>query len=345
MSVILLAFGFATPALLGWLALAATPLLIHWLFRRRFREVPWAAMQFLYEAARKQSRRSRLEQLLLLATRMLILIVVVLALARPHFADQDLLARPSPPTLRLLVIDCSLSMGRLVVSSDEVSAANPLEAPAANRSRRTLFDSAKQTVKEIVQRGQAGDRCLLVRVSGSEPRVLIRQPTANVNSVLEEIDRTKLTFERGDVAATLRLLPELISRKRPDERCELVVISDFQSDNWSGVLSDQTNVGANAELAALWKQLSEEQSLSLREVGPSAADNATIASLRTDSPLLAAGQATSVTSLANTIVNTATLQSCRRRISLEFLRCIVGKNFIVTKRCYILNIGATINLL
>ena len=39
----------------------------------------------------------------------------------------------------------------------------------------------------------------------------------------------------------------------------------------------------------------------------------------------------SVTSLANSIVSIATLQSCRRRISLEFFRCIVGKYFIVTK--------------
>ena len=35
----MLAFGFASPALLGWLALAAVPVLIHWLFRRRYREV------------------------------------------------------------------------------------------------------------------------------------------------------------------------------------------------------------------------------------------------------------------------------------------------------------------
>jgi hypothetical protein len=49
-----LAFGFVSPAVLGWLALGAIPVLIHWLFRRRYREVTWGAMQFLHAAVRKQ---------------------------------------------------------------------------------------------------------------------------------------------------------------------------------------------------------------------------------------------------------------------------------------------------
>ena len=100
----LLAFGFATPAILGWLAVAAAPVLIHWLFRRHYREVTWAAMQFLQEAIRKQSRRTRFEQLLLLAVRVMVLVLMVLALARPQWADASKLARGVPPTLRVFVL-------------------------------------------------------------------------------------------------------------------------------------------------------------------------------------------------------------------------------------------------
>ena len=43
------------------LGLAAVPLVIHLINRRRFRRVPWAAMGFLLAASRRSARRIRLE--------------------------------------------------------------------------------------------------------------------------------------------------------------------------------------------------------------------------------------------------------------------------------------------
>ena len=182
--------------------MAAVPVLIHWLFRRRYREVSWAAMQFLHAAVRKQSRRTRLEQLLLLTARVLILALIVFAFARPRWADAGKLGRETPPTLRVIVLDTSLSLGR----------------KSATSNGSTLFDAAKSIAREIVQKSSAGDRFALARIAGSEPRLLIRQPTLVSSAMLEEIDRLPLTFERGDVAATLRQLPELIAAKQPNAR-------------------------------------------------------------------------------------------------------------------------------
>ena len=81
---ILFAFGFGNLAMLGWLAAAAAPLLIHLWSRHRFREAPWAAMQFLLAAMRKNARRLQLQQWLLLAVRTLIILLVVLAVAEPY---------------------------------------------------------------------------------------------------------------------------------------------------------------------------------------------------------------------------------------------------------------------
>ena len=80
----ILAFGFGNLAMLGWLAAAAAPLLIHLWSRHRFREAPWAAMQFLLAAMRKNARRLQLQQWLLLAVRTLIIVLVVLAVAEPY---------------------------------------------------------------------------------------------------------------------------------------------------------------------------------------------------------------------------------------------------------------------
>lgn len=278
----LLAFGFASPALLGWLALAAVPVLIHWLFRRRHREVTWAAMQFLYAAVRKQSRRTRLEQLLLLAARVLILALIVLAFARPRWADAGKLANQSPPTLRVIVLDASLSMGR--------------KSADANKGA-TLLEAAKAIARDLVKKSSAGDRFALARLADSEPRVLIRQPTLISGAVLEEIDRLPLTFERGDVAATMRQLSEVIAAKQPQERCEVVVISDFQADNW------------NVEYAA---SLLDE--LVLIDVGAVVPENAAVVSLATDPPILAAEQSMSVTA---TLRNAGSTPITARRVELR----------------------------
>ena len=291
----MLAIGFVTPALLGWLALAAVPVLIHWLFRRRYREVSWGAMQFLHEAVRKQSRRTRLEQWLLLAARILVLVLLVLALARPQWADANKLAKGTPPTLRVLVIDTSLSMGR---AAEKAS------------SGKTLLEVAKGAAKELVRRSASGDRFALARICGSEPRVIIRLPTLATTSVLDEIERLAMTFERGDAAATLASLPEVIDAKQPHERCEVVLISDFQADNWP-VLSTKTSEVAQS--SEVWRRLADKASMVLIDVGPAEPDNATVQSIATDPPIISAEQPMSVTA---TIRNNGSVPIVGRRVEL-----------------------------
>src|SRR5262245_56968624 len=67
----LLAFFFSNPfaALVTAAGAVAVPVIIHLLHRKRFRVVPWAAMRFLLAAQKKNTRRLRLEQLLLLILR------------------------------------------------------------------------------------------------------------------------------------------------------------------------------------------------------------------------------------------------------------------------------------
>ena len=69
---------FANPLMLWGLAGASLPILIHLLNRRKFREERWAAMRFLLAAIRKNQRRVRIEQWLLLAIRTLIILLAAL---------------------------------------------------------------------------------------------------------------------------------------------------------------------------------------------------------------------------------------------------------------------------
>src|SRR6187200_1886336 len=90
----ILAVGFVTWgfAFAGALAMSI-PIIIHILNRRRFKTVTWAAMEFLLRAMKKNRRRLRFEQWLLLATRCLLLFLVATALSRPLGCKDNALAR------------------------------------------------------------------------------------------------------------------------------------------------------------------------------------------------------------------------------------------------------------
>src|SRR5271170_537229 len=74
-------FGLWETTLLAGAAAVSVPVLIHLLNRRRFRIVTWAAMRFLLAAQRQNTRRMRLEQILLLLVRAALVLLIVLAMA------------------------------------------------------------------------------------------------------------------------------------------------------------------------------------------------------------------------------------------------------------------------
>src|ERR1041385_8533178 len=69
-----------TTAVVGGAAIAI-PVIIHLINRKRFKIVEWAAMKFLLAAQKQTRKRMRIEQLLLLLTRMAILAAIVMAMA------------------------------------------------------------------------------------------------------------------------------------------------------------------------------------------------------------------------------------------------------------------------
>src|SRR5947209_19406334 len=76
---VLFASPLAAAAVAG--GAAAVPIIIHLLNRKRYVVVPWAAMRFLLAAQKKNVRRLRLEQWLLLAIRVLIGVLIAGAMA------------------------------------------------------------------------------------------------------------------------------------------------------------------------------------------------------------------------------------------------------------------------
>src|SRR5260370_42344089 len=74
---------FLNSALLWGLGLASIPLIIHLLFRRKFRRIEWAPMRYLKLTIQRNRRRIQIEQLLLLLLRTALIVVLVGMVARP----------------------------------------------------------------------------------------------------------------------------------------------------------------------------------------------------------------------------------------------------------------------
>ena len=267
----ILAFGLGSPWLLGGLALGAIPVIIHLLHKRRFQETQWAAMKFLIEAAKKNSRRLRLEQLILLAVRILILCLISLAMAQPFVETMGAFFQADLPTHRIIVVDVSMSMGH-------------------QRAEQSRVDKAKEIAQQIISASIRGDAMNLVIIGGSEPRMIIREPAFQSSQVSKELELLDLTHGHGDVIPTLKSVSELTKMVPEISRKEVTIISDFQSENWSPEFQAQ-----RTEIRNLLKSISEDCSLHCIDVGIAGNQNVGITDLSSNESFIATGQVTSIT--------------------------------------------------
>lgn len=219
----LAAAGFGSLAMLGWLAAASIPIVLHLLNRRQQRSLPWAAMQMLQQVLEKESKRIRIEQLLLLALRICILVVLAIALARPFLSDSTAggTEEPSrPPKLWIIAIDCSYSMG--------------YEEEGGSR-----FEIARSRAQELVDESREGDAFLLVAI-GQPSTAVIGFPTFNRQIALRELSSLTLTDAGSDVGSALALIQDLIADVGEDPRIpkslQLTFLSDLSTDSWRSVI-------------------------------------------------------------------------------------------------------------
>lgn len=231
---------FASGLMLLWGISAAAPIIIHLWNQRRYRETTWAAMEFLLAAMRKNARRIRIEQLILLAVRTAILLLFAAALADPIlslFSSLGAALGQGGSTHWVLVIDGSYSMDY-------------------RRGEQSRFDEVKALANKLIDQSTQGDGFTLVLMS-DPPRVVIREPAFAANDVREELDSLRLPHGGGDLSTTLaeveRIMvaaqdkyPRLATRK-------VCLFTDLGRTTWDEAASAacRARVGKLAELAKL----------------------------------------------------------------------------------------------
>ena len=261
----LLGFGFASPWLLWGLGLGAIPLVVHLLSRRRYREQDWAAMRFLMAAVRKHSRRIRLEQLLLLAVRILILVLATLALAEPRMESFGRLFATRQPVHRIIVIDGSYSM-------------------ACRSGKSNRFDRARDMARKVVSTSESGDAVNLVLMANVRSRAVIAEPAYQPRQVLRELADLRVTNDTADAVGALELTAELMLKAPEIKRTEIVIISDFQTVTWHPKATAR-----RAQLELAMSHLAEQARVMLLDVSSGNVPNAAITGFFADTPFVVVG--------------------------------------------------------
>jgi hypothetical protein len=277
----LFAFGFGNLAMLGWLAAAAAPLLIHLWSRHRFREAPWAAMQFLLAAMRKNARRLQLQQWLLLAVRTLIILLIVLAVAEPY-GERLLAGGTSGPAHKIIVIDGSYSM-------------------AYRENGTTNFRRAKQLAIDLVQASHPADAFTVILMS-SNRRMVVRDPTFDHAGVATQIESLSQPQAGAKLPETIALIREAIAdraKQNMPPRREVYFFTDLQARTWEGLVkpTQTPDTDKQPSIAAEVASLGEQAALVVVDLGHVDASNLAIESVSTTSAVVTTSRETGVSAV------------------------------------------------
>jgi len=217
--------SFINSALLGLAGLFTVPLIIHLLNKRRFRTLPWAAMDFLLNAYKQNRRRMQLESLLLLVLRCLIPILLALAVARPRLTSASDLPLAAQGKHHILLLDRSYSMGYR-----ETNGTRP-------------FDRAKQIAIKVLEHAakNPNDKVSLVMFDSHVATLVQAEPT--VQRALTALE--KATDPRDGISNLGDGLREAMRLANSEELPDRIyVCSDFQQ------LSLTSGAGVEADAGA-----------------------------------------------------------------------------------------------
>src|SRR5262249_24144833 len=170
----------------------------------------------------------RLEQLILLAVRALVVLLLILAMASVtkwaedwwagHLPEGSFVSTPGGRrTHRILVLDSSLSMG--------------LKA-----GDTTCFEKARALATSTVDKSEDGDGLSVVLMASSPLRVVggAAGPAEDKKKVRDVLDKARMPHGNSDLAGTLETVADLLRqspRKFIDK--EVYFLTDLQKTTWA----------------------------------------------------------------------------------------------------------------
>lgn len=196
---------FLYPAFLFALLTLAIPVIIHLFNFRRYKKVYFSNVQFLKEVQEQQASNRNLKERLILASRLLALLFLVLAFARPYIPGANEVNAGKQQVVSIFV-DNSYSMQTL------------------NREG-TLLDEAKQKAKQIAASYNINDRFQLLTqdFEGKHQRLL------NRTEFNDAVDAEKISPQSREINQIIERQKSLLNMQ-PGAVEHSYIISDFQKN-------------------------------------------------------------------------------------------------------------------
>jgi hypothetical protein len=205
------------PILLWGLLAAAVPVLIHLLLRPRPRRLRFPALPLLQDVLARGQRASRLENLLLMFLRAVILCLAALLLAAPTCAPSGDQTR-SGPVARVVIFDDSLSTTTRLRYDDPLTLREQLRTAAA-------------AALELPVALRAESQLALLRTSNPAADAVLTTPQPELTRRL----RTRVPAEHAHpLGVTLNSAARLLA-EAPQRHRELVIFTDGTQAAWRDV--------------------------------------------------------------------------------------------------------------
>ena len=213
---------FANPfTMVAGALLISSPIIIHLINRMRFKRIRWAAMEFLLKSQKRNRRKLIIEQMILLALRILMVLLVGLLLAR--FVGCNDVNGEGAQTFHVILIDDTLSTSDTIRGQDGQS--------------RAAFEEAKRVAVEQVA-GQAAQAtspqyCTVVLLSDLDhPRQFGRLNPTAVEDMRTYLAPFKPSLRHVELTDGLKTAKKMFDDERSMSPV-LHVVGDFRGVDWS----------------------------------------------------------------------------------------------------------------
>ncbi|MFD2255508.1 BatA domain-containing protein [Luteolibacter algae] len=286
---------FLNPWLLLGLAGILIPILIHLVRQQVAKPVPWGAMRFLIDTISVRRKKMEWEDLLLMASRCLLITLIVLTLARPlitpdsavpwmivlpaalaavaAFGSSFVIARRKirwiirsistviiVVTIALVIFEKKFNLKRFEASGhrDVALVIDASSSMKVSRNGSTVFQRAIAEAKQVVLDSPRGTAFTVV-LSGSAPEAITASPLTHRTDVLGVLDALQPVGGGSFHAQDALGMATLALHRGTNANKEIIVFTDAQRTGWRF-----DNPGSWNNLRKTWDSMPNAPKLLLR---------------------------------------------------------------------------------
>lgn len=250
---------FLNPAVLFGLIAAAIPVLLHFLNLQKLKRIEFSTLAFLKELQKTKIRKLKFKQWLLLALRILLILLLVAAFARPTLETFTIAGTSAAKTSSVFIIDDSFSM-------------------SAVKGNGSQFNNAKEIVKNIINDFQDGDEAVIIFTTNKKDKKF----SSSLSGMEKEINTANISVKQQQFKEAILTADKLLESSNNFNK-ELFILSDFPQNELVQKMDEQ-NISFD-----------ENTKVYLFDFSDDALSNRAVTDLQLDNQLLEPGKAVSFT--------------------------------------------------